>query len=62
MPSKLIEVVKAGDVAAAQRLFAEGADVNARDETGATLLMLAAHAGELPMINILIAAGADVNA
>jgi len=38
MPSELIEVVKAGDVAAAQRLFAEGADVNARDETGATLL------------------------
>jgi len=26
MPSELIEVVKAGDVAAAQRLFAEGAD------------------------------------
>ena len=62
MPNEMIEVVKAGDVATAQRLFAEGADVNARDETGATLLMLAAHAGDLPMTKALIAAGAEVNA
>lgn len=62
MPNELIEVVKAGDVAAAQRLFAEGADVNTRDEAGATLLMQAAHAGNLPMTRALVAAGADVNA
>ena len=59
MPNQLIEIVKAGDVATAQRLFAEGADVNARDETGVTLLMLAAHAGDLPMTKALIAAKTD---
>ncbi|MGB7503674.1 MAG: ankyrin repeat domain-containing protein [Azonexus sp.] len=62
MLNELIEVVRAGDVAAAQRLFAEGADVNARDEAGATLLMLASHAGDLPMAKALLEAGADVNA
>ena len=39
-----------------------GADVNARHEDGATLLMLAAHLGAAPMVDLLIARDAEVNA
>ncbi len=62
MRSELFEAVKAGDLAAAQRMLAAGAEVDARDAEDGTLLMLAAHLGNLPMVNALIAAGADVNA
>jgi len=43
-------------------MLAAGADVNFRDGEGATLLMLASHAGNLSMVLALIEAGADVNA
>jgi ankyrin repeat protein len=43
-------------------MLAAGADVNFRDGEGATLLMLASHAGDLSMVLALIGAGADVNA
>ncbi len=62
MPDELIKAVKAGDTDAAQQLLAAGAKVDARDEEGATLLMLAAQAGHLPMVQLLLAAGASVNA
>lgn len=62
MFAELINAVKADDVAAARRMLAAGADVNTRNEEAATLLMLASHAGNLPMVKILIEAGADVNA
>jgi ankyrin repeat protein len=62
MFTRLIDAVKTGELAAAQRLLGEGADVNARDEQGATPLMLAASAGDLEMVNALLAAGAAVNA
>lgn len=62
MSSELIATVKAGDLAAVQRLVAAGADSNARDEDGATALMLAAHAGSLPLVTALIAAGANLEA
>ena len=45
-----------------RRLLAEGAEVNSRDNEGNTLLMLAAHAGNLAMVHALIKSGADVNA
>jgi ankyrin repeat protein len=62
MPKDLIEAVKAGDVAAAQRLIEGGSDANACDEAGATLLMIASNAGNLAMTKALLSAGADVNA
>jgi ankyrin repeat protein len=61
MSNELVEAVKAGDIAAAQRLLAAGASVDSRNEEGATLLMLSAHVGNLPMVKMLIEAGADVN-
>jgi ankyrin repeat protein len=45
-----------------QELLAGGAAANTRDSEGSTLLMLAAHAGSLPIVTILLKAGADVNA
>lgn len=62
MFTRLIDAVKTGELAAAQRLLGEGADLNARDEQGATPLMLAASAGDLEMVRVLLAAGAAVNA
>jgi ankyrin repeat protein len=62
MSEQLHEAVRAGDVARAKELIAAGADANARDSYGATMLMDAAHAGNAEMVRALIAAGADVNA
>lgn len=62
MREQLVKFVKAGDVAEVVRLLQAGADVNARDEESATLLMQAAYAGNLAMVKSLIEAGADVNA
>ncbi|MBI5005890.1 MAG: ankyrin repeat domain-containing protein [Nitrosomonadales bacterium] len=62
MSTESIAAVKIGDTAAVQRMLVAGADVNARDESGATLLMLAAHAGDLDMVGMLLGRGADVNA
>lgn len=62
MQTELIEAVKTHDVAEMERLVAAGADVDTRDAAGATLLMLAAHAGDLPMVEALLKAGANVNA
>ena len=62
MFAQILEVVKSGDAGSARKILAAGVDVNSRDSEGATLLMLAAHAGNLPMVRALIEAGADVNA
>ena len=43
-------------------LIKEGADVNSMISNGHTLLMYAAHKGNLTFVNLLIEAGADVNA
>ncbi len=61
MHAQLVNSVKTGDSAETERMLQAGADVNARDEEGATLLMLAAYAGNLSLVKALIAAGADVN-
>ena len=45
-----------------QTLIAGGADVNERDATGMTPLMIAAAQGETAIARMLIAAGADVAA
>lgn len=62
MANEFIDAVKAGDVTGVSQQLAAGADANCRDEQGATALMLAAHAGVLPVVRALLDAGADVNA
>jgi ankyrin repeat protein len=62
MSAELLQVVRSGDVDSARRMLAAGADINSSDGEGATLLMMACHAGNLPMVLALIDAGAEVNA
>jgi len=62
MSAELLQVVRSGDVDSARRMLAAGADINSSDGDGATLLMMACHAGNLPMVLALIDAGAEVNA
>ena len=62
MESMLFEMVKSGDVSAVLQALKSGEDVDARDGEGGTLLMLAAHCGNLAMVNALIKVGANVNA
>lgn len=54
--------VQTGDTGALSSLITSGADCNVRSETGASPLMIAAHAGNLAMVQALLAAGADVHA
>ena len=58
----LYRAVRAGDVATVQARLAAGANPNARDATGRTLLMAAAEAGQTDAAKLLISAGADLNA
>ena len=62
MSEQLLKAVMAGNAALVTHLLQDGADGNARDATGATLLMTAAGTGNLAVVNALLAAGADVNA
>lgn len=62
MDTDLIDAVKAGDTASAQLMLAAGACADSRDGENATVLMMAAHSGNLPMVKVLIEGGADVNA
>lgn len=50
------------DVAGIRRLLAEGTQIDARDGSGATALLVAAHGNQLEAARALIEAGADVNA
>ena len=62
MSNELIAAVKANDASKVQTLLAGGANVNERENDGTTPLMLAAHMGNLPLVDELVKAGADVNA
>lgn len=62
MDAKLFAAVKSADIDRVRQILAAGGNVNARDSEGATLLMQAAHLGNLSAVNALIAAGAEVNA
>ena len=62
MSNELLNAVLANDVAKATALLKSGADCNTGNEEGATLLMLAAGAGQIDMVEVLIAAGAEVDA
>ena len=60
-PDNLHDAVNAGDVAHIQALIADGADVNAYDLSG-TPLHLAVSTGQVWIANMLIGAGADLEA
>ncbi|PTX99046.1 ankyrin repeat domain-containing protein [Opitutus sp. ER46] len=59
--SALWNAAYAGDVAAVERLIAEGVDVNVWDKWGRNALSLAAGAGHLQVVQQLITAGAWVD-
>ena len=61
LSTQVCNAVKANDAAEVDRLIRLGADVNARAEnTGLTLLMMAACQGNQKIVEILLKAGADV--
>jgi uncharacterized protein len=62
MSAELINAVLAGDVAKTAALLKNGADYNSKNEEGSTLLMLAAGTGNLQMVEMLVEAGAEVDA
>src|SRR5262249_38092947 len=58
----LTDAVLYGRTADVKQLIADGADVNAPDDSGMTPLMIAASQGETAIARTLIAARADVSA
>ena len=50
-----------GETNAVQTLLNKGADVNAQDEFGLTVLMFAAKSGNTTIVKLLLAKGASVN-
>jgi Ankyrin repeat len=63
--NRLVSLVAKGDVAGVKALIASGAGVNATDDTnirGWTALMASATIGSVSIADLLIRAGADVNA
>jgi ankyrin repeat protein len=55
------KLIKHGDLVALRREFASGLNSNLRDKYGNDLLMVAARIGNVPVGELLIANGADVN-
>jgi ankyrin repeat protein len=60
--SPILEAVLGADAGAVRDLIARGADVNAAEADGTTLLMRAVHGGNAEIAQALIDAGADVAA
>lgn len=59
---KLVEWVEKGNLVAAREALAKGADVNARNDDGTTILMIAVAKGHKDIAKLLVSKGADVNA
>jgi len=57
---RLIDVVKAGDLAEATKLIKTGLDINQLGEQDWTPLNFAAGSGDLPMVKLLVESGADI--
>jgi len=59
----LMQAAANGDTKGVQRLLASGSDVNARDQSGQTALIIACRTPHVPpeLVKALLAAGADVN-
>jgi ankyrin repeat protein len=57
----LLQAVRSGDTAAVKAFLAQGVDVNARDGSGTTALMLAVLHADTNMVRLLLDKGADVN-
>ena len=58
---RLHEAAIAGDVASIRTLLAEGAEIDARDDTGRTPVMAATAARQVDAVRVLVDAGADVD-
>lgn len=58
---QLIHEVERGNLSAVRALLAQGADVNARDDTGMTVLMKAASHGRTEVVRLLFANGASID-
>jgi serine/threonine-protein phosphatase 6 regulatory ankyrin repeat subunit A/serine/threonine-protein phosphatase 6 regulatory ankyrin repeat subunit B len=58
---ELFDAAKRGDLNKVQKLLAQGADVNAKRNDGATPLMMAAYHGRMDVCELLISKGADIN-
>ena len=60
--ARLLDSVKAGSTAEVHKLLDGGANVESRNESGRTPLMLAALKSNAEMVKLLLEHGADVNA
>src|SRR4051812_47396900 len=58
----LMQAVRSNDVAAVERLIAQGANVNELEPSGDAPLVMAAYLGHTEIVRKLLEAGADVTA
>ena len=61
-PTPLHAAAEQNDIVAIGKLLSEGVEIDARDQSGATALMLATRRNRIETAKTLIDAGADVNA
>ena len=59
---QLFEAAEKYDVEAVKKAIENGADVNAKNSEGETILILAAYDGTIDIVELAILKGADVNA
>jgi hypothetical protein len=57
----LTDAVQTGDTSTVQRLLAQGADVNERDQAGNSVLSRAAYAGYMEIARLLVDKGANLD-
>ncbi len=62
MPEELSEACIEGNLEEVERLLGQGVDIDARNDTSWTALMLAANTGQTEVMEMLINNGADINA